>query len=89
MSSSFGLSQPHMTQIIKATILHNKIFVFSPLRLPVDEAERGVKKPAHLSQRPLLVNTDEEVRRWGRLEGHADLLSKPTRQIKSHNKHVI
>lgn len=60
--------------------------MFSPLRLPVDEAERGVEKPAHLSQRPLLVYTDEEVWEWGCLEVHVDVLSKPTKQTSYFQK---
>lgn len=56
--------------------------VFLPLGLPVDEAERGVKKPAHLSQRPLSVNTEEEVLGWGVLGGRVHQLSRPTNQIK-------
>lgn len=58
--------------------------VFSPLCLPGDEAERGVKKPAHLSQQPLLVNTEEEVRGRGVLEGHIHRLSRPTEQIQKY-----
>lgn len=56
-----------------------------PLCLPVDEAERGVNEPAHLSQRPLMVNTDEEV--WGRgvLEGHVHHLSRPAIQIQKQH----
>lgn len=52
----------------------------SPLCLPVDEAERGVNKPAHLSQRPLVVNTDEEGRGRGVLEGRKHRLSTPGKQ---------
>lgn len=58
--------------------------VFLPLCLPGDEAERGVKKPAHLSQQPLLVNTEEEVRGRGVLEGHIHRLSRPTEQIQRY-----
>lgn len=60
--------------------LFNPSLVFLPLCLPVDEAERGVKKPANLSQRPLLVNAEEEA--WGRgvLEGHVHRLSHPRKQ---------
>ena len=58
-------------------------FLPSPLRLPVDEAERRVKEPAHLGQRPPLVDADEEV--WGRsgLERHGNLLPISTGQSKS------
>lgn len=41
----------------------------SPLSLPVQESEAGVQEPAHLGQRPLLVDADEEVGGGGVLEG--------------------
>lgn len=60
----------------------------SPLRLPVDEAKRGVNKPAHLSQRPLVVNTDEEGRGRGVLEGRKHRLSTPGKQNAEENKPI-
>jgi len=56
----------------------------SPLRLPVEEAERGVGEPAHLGQRPLVVNADEEVRGRGVLEGRVHRLSNPAHTAASH-----
>lgn len=55
---------------------------FLPLSLPVDEAKRGVEKPAHLRQRPLSVNAEEEVWGGGVLEGYVHRLSRPTNQIR-------
>ena len=63
--------------------------VFLPLGLPVYEAERGVEEPAHLSQRPLLVNTHEEVWGWGRLEGNIHHLSNPTEQTPASCHHEM
>lgn len=73
----------------KPETFERKRSIFLPLRLPVDEAERGVKKQPHFSQRPLSVDAEEEVWGGGVLEGHIHQLSRPKKtkkhQIQSSN----
>ena len=77
---------------IQIIIMLTTVVVYLPLCLPVDEFEGGVEEPAHLRERPLLVNAKEEVWGWGCLERHIHQLSMSTKQdesLKGHSKACV
>lgn len=89
VSRDFSLQ--HVNIIITTTCVFSVrrlLLCLLPLCLPGDEAKRGIKEPAHLSQSSPLVNTDEEVRGRSCLEGHIHLLSKPIKHIQKYSQEL-